>query len=366
MFSIEQAHWHYLDYYCNNTKNNEYSEYNNYKFLPKVSLRKFTIQILNKYPFLISDVNPNVTYESLMTNPDLINNCIDKLINQFQEYKRLVPTYGAIIIDKTYKYCLMVRGANSRVSWGFPKGKRNQDELAKDCAIREVQEEIGFDCSNLITSNNTYLETQNGHQSTGLFLVTDVDINQVNCYPTTRNEIRDIKWFLIDELPDERKIDTGRVCVEENLNSGNFFMAIAFISPLRKYCRNKRAQMFKNNRLHVDDYLDDYPPPDVCKLVANHREMTEMLRRCFQVLKLLVIKQDVDQSWSKILTPFFLDNNNTCITISQDKLHSLKPTYSNRPGGANYNFSRSQNYKDRSNHYQNEHRKYSSETTGWF
>jgi ADP-ribose pyrophosphatase YjhB (NUDIX family) len=34
--------------------------------------------------------------------------------------------------------CLLVQGYWVKASWGFPKGKVNQDELPVDCAIREV------------------------------------------------------------------------------------------------------------------------------------------------------------------------------------------------------------------------------------
>lgn len=33
----------------------------------------------------------------------------------------------------------MVKGWNSKSSWGFPKGKINKDEKESECAIREVR-----------------------------------------------------------------------------------------------------------------------------------------------------------------------------------------------------------------------------------
>jgi mRNA-decapping enzyme subunit 2 len=39
---------------------------------------------------------------------------------------------------------LLVRGFKHNSSWSFPRGKINENELPKDCAIREVREETGF------------------------------------------------------------------------------------------------------------------------------------------------------------------------------------------------------------------------------
>jgi len=305
MFAIEQAHWHYLDYYCN--KPQAVGKAQTPKYLPKLSLRKFTMQLLTKYPWILEESDPNMFKESetlsINHQNQKISEAVEQMITAFQDYKRQVPTYGAILIDKTYRYCLLVRGANSRVSWGFPKGKMNQNEPPENCAVREVMEEVGFDCSKLIDSNTAFLEAHVGkEQSTRLYLVCKVDMEQAKFLPNTRNEIRDIKWFLIDELPDEKKSDDNRVCEEENLNAGNFFMAIAFITPLRNYCRNKRDELkmmtivnnrkmrnnnrmrsdwgkndkrnMKNNANWADPYIEDFP---TCREVANCREMQDML-----------------------------------------------------------------------------------------
>lgn len=44
-------------------------------------------------------------------------------------------------------------------SWGFPKGKIDKGEDKMSCAVREVLEEIGYDCSALIDENE-FLEMQ--------------------------------------------------------------------------------------------------------------------------------------------------------------------------------------------------------------
>ena len=42
-------------------------------------------------------------------------------------------------------FCVLTGG-----TWGFPKGKINQDEDPAQCAVREVMEETGYDSSPLL------------------------------------------------------------------------------------------------------------------------------------------------------------------------------------------------------------------------
>ena len=49
---------------------------------------------------------------------------------------------------------LVVQGWWSRNSWGFPKGKVNEEELPHECAVREVIEETNVDVSSLIDSRH--------------------------------------------------------------------------------------------------------------------------------------------------------------------------------------------------------------------
>ena len=44
----------------------------------------------------------------------------------------------------------------AKTHYGFPRGKRNQDETDVLCAIREAREEIGFDITNLINPKVSY------------------------------------------------------------------------------------------------------------------------------------------------------------------------------------------------------------------
>lgn len=62
---------------------------------------------------------------------------IDSIYNKWREYKQVVPTFGAVLLDDTLSHILLVQ--SFMASWGFPKGKVNQEEDPVDCACREVR-----------------------------------------------------------------------------------------------------------------------------------------------------------------------------------------------------------------------------------
>jgi mRNA-decapping enzyme subunit 2 len=59
------------------------------------------------------------------------------VIVKWREYKLAVPTCGAILLDETLNNVLLVQGFGGK-SWGFPKGKINENEAFVNCATREV------------------------------------------------------------------------------------------------------------------------------------------------------------------------------------------------------------------------------------
>ncbi len=63
---------------------------------------------------------------------------LDEILSRWRGYKFSVPTYGAVLMDPTYEYVLLVQGFSKWESWGFPKGKVQENESPFKCAIREV------------------------------------------------------------------------------------------------------------------------------------------------------------------------------------------------------------------------------------
>ena len=64
---------------------------------------------------------------------------IDQIYEKWLEIKACVPTCGAILIDPSYRYVLLVQGYFHLENWGFPKGKIQENELPIQCARREVK-----------------------------------------------------------------------------------------------------------------------------------------------------------------------------------------------------------------------------------
>ena len=149
----------------------------------------------------------------------------DRIIEQFREYKQAVPTYGAILLNETLTHVLLVQGFWSKSSWGFPKGKVNEQEDPARCAVREVLEETGFDISHLISAHE-FLETTVNDQLTRLYLIPGVP-HETKFIPRTRNEIRDIQWFPIADLPTCKK-DAGTK-LRLRIGASSFFMVFPFV-----------------------------------------------------------------------------------------------------------------------------------------
>lgn len=48
---------------------------------------------------------------------------IDSILEKWRDYKGVIPTHGAILLDESLDYVLLVQGYHAKASWGFPKGK---------------------------------------------------------------------------------------------------------------------------------------------------------------------------------------------------------------------------------------------------
>ena len=78
------------------------------------------------------------------------------LAQDFRKYISRIPVYGVILLNKKLTKCLMVTPYGG-TSWTFPKGKVNEGESPLDCAVREVYEEAGFSCSDMMRED-LYIE----------------------------------------------------------------------------------------------------------------------------------------------------------------------------------------------------------------
>ncbi|XP_071965900.1 m7GpppN-mRNA hydrolase-like [Antedon mediterranea] len=210
-FQVELAHWFYLDFYRQEQPSR----------LPGCRIVDFAKAIFQTCPYLIEHAERT-----------------EEILADWKQYKMSVPTYGAIIMDKDLKHVLLVQGFWSKSSWGFPKGKVNEEEAPHVCAIREVMEETGFDINDFIDEDQ-YIQLTIHDQVARLYIITGVPY-ETSFQPKTRGEIKEIKWFNLDDLPSHKKDNAPRVNL--GLNQNNFFMVMPFIKQLKKYVNKKRSQ----------------------------------------------------------------------------------------------------------------------------
>lgn len=142
-------------------------------------------------------------------------------------------------IDDTYQNVLLVQGYWSKSTWGFPKGKINEGEKPHQCAVREVQEETGFDCSHLL-DKRLFLERRVGDHDQRLYVIPGISRETI-FLPRTKKEIRSIRWFNIHDLPAFKKDPTPSDKL--GMNSNHFFMIMPFVKGLRKWMRNRRQSL---------------------------------------------------------------------------------------------------------------------------
>lgn len=153
------------------------------------------------------------------------SNNVNDILSEWKVFKHAVPTNGAIILDESMRNVLLVQGFWAKASWGFPKGKIIEEESEARCAIREVLEETGYDISDKLVDDQ-YLQININDQTIRLYIVTDVS-RAIKFEPKTRREIKEVRWFPIDELPVHRKDHRNKHRLGYSPNS--FFMVIPFV-----------------------------------------------------------------------------------------------------------------------------------------
>ncbi len=183
------------------------------------SIRTFAENIFRYCPFLMQHTDQ-----------------VDDILSKWKVFKHAVPTNGAIILDQSLRYVLLVQGFWTKASWGFPKGKIFEEETESKCAIREVLEETGYDISDTLCDEE-YLQININDQTIRLYLITGVS-KEVKFEPKTRREIKEVRWFAIDELPVHRKDNRTKFNLGYSPNS--FFMVIPFVKALKKWISQKK------------------------------------------------------------------------------------------------------------------------------
>ncbi|CAD5212862.1 unnamed protein product [Bursaphelenchus okinawaensis] len=220
-FQLEQAHWYYVDYFCEKKPTNVPPCFN-------VNFRDFVKQMFNKSEML-----------------SCFRGHVDEIIEQFRQYKGGVPTYGAVMFNKDLTEVLLVQGYfSTKNSWGFPKGKVNEDETPEACAIREVLEETGYDITDKMRPDVCFRYNLN---DTAVCLYAALDVDQdFNFHPHMRKEIRKIAWYPIRELP--RSKADNQACAHRGYVARNFYTIIPCVDEIRRFVASEQK-----NRLRLSE-----------------------------------------------------------------------------------------------------------------
>ncbi|KAI9759013.1 MAG: ccr4 associated factor [Chaenotheca gracillima] len=229
-FAVEEAQWFYEDFARPLDPR-----------LPSLSLRSFCLRIFQHCP-LLSDFSE---YHHLTA------------FSEFLAYKTRVPVRGAILLNDAMDEVVLVKGWKKGASWSFPRGKINKDEKDLDCAVREVDEETGFDAKEAgLTKDESemkYIEVTMRDQNIRLYVFRGVS-KDTYFEPKTRKEISKISWHSLSDLPTFKRTkqqQQGQSADDLVTNANKYYMVAPFLVPLKKWiAKQKRSDTSKSDHSH--------------------------------------------------------------------------------------------------------------------
>lgn len=198
LFQVEEAQWFYTDFVRQQ-----------YPGLPSMKMKAFSGKMLEKCPLIWKWGNAS------------------DALSKFGKYKSSIPVRGIALFNSDLSKVLFVKGYDSN-TWSFPRGKISKDESDINCAIREVEEETGFNAKDLIDENNLIERTIKG-KNYKIYLVKDVP-EDFPFKPHARNEIASIEWHDVKSLSKKIKY-----------NPNVYFIVPAIIKPLMKWITENKG-----------------------------------------------------------------------------------------------------------------------------
>ncbi len=120
----------------------------------------------------------------------------------------------SVIAYDDKKILMIKRGTMPLIGyWALPGGYLDWDETLEECALRELKEETGYvgKFAKLFTVNSKPNRSKDGKQNIDHVYVIQ---NILNKYGYDKNEILDVKWFSLDNLPSKIAFDHKRTISE--------------------------------------------------------------------------------------------------------------------------------------------------------
>ncbi len=124
------------------------------------------------------------------------------MMNNAAQQKKLVVCAGCIVYRNilTQPEILLIQPREYPIEWGIPKGHMDEsDKSIKECAIRETYEETGLICFPVAELTPVY--TSNPREIKRVHAYLARQLGDYKPAPLTPEEVFDIRWFDIDNLP---------------------------------------------------------------------------------------------------------------------------------------------------------------------
>jgi len=126
---------------------------------------------------------------------------LGSILNNFLSQTVFKNTVRTRVYLQNKNEVLLVKGWLNDGNWGLPGGGLDNNEKIKDCAIREVREELGL---NIPKSDLVHLKTLSPTKkypfTKEVFKACLEDKPRLDLQ---RLEIRTAQWFKIDEMPEK-------------------------------------------------------------------------------------------------------------------------------------------------------------------
>lgn len=197
-FQVEEAQWFYTDFV--RQLNPE---------LPGMKMKSFSAKFLGVCPLIWKWGNPS------------------DAISRFGKYKSTIPVRGVALFNKDLTRLVLVKGMESN-SWSFPRGKISKDESDLECAIREAEEETGFNARDYINEHDSIERTIKG-KNYKIYLAKNVP-QDFDFQPIARNEIAKIEWHDLKSLQYKTKA-----------NPLKYFIVAPILKPLTKWVNKNKG-----------------------------------------------------------------------------------------------------------------------------
>ena len=134
----------------------------------------------------------------------LWNENIEKVKKAFYKHFTMVQAAGGVVKNEKDEILFILR----KGKWDLPKGKNDGNEIAKECALREVKEETGL---LKVTAGKKGATSYHTYHEFGKYILKETEwfnmkaTSQQNLIPQQEEGIQKIEWVSKPDIPDKLK-----------------------------------------------------------------------------------------------------------------------------------------------------------------